>query len=134
MIKRSTLALAIAIAAPLALATAEQAAAAPALSSSSALKSSSASVVTDVQYVYDFGPYGYRPVYKYRGYTYWYPVLPYPESPIGTGEGTFVAALRFAPPLTKVLAASHNARRKRPLPAALLAFVLLCSGSSMAGF
>jgi hypothetical protein len=64
MIKRSTLAMAIAIAAPLALATAEQAAAAPALSSSSALKSSSASVVTDVQYVYDFGSYGYRPVYK----------------------------------------------------------------------
>ena len=64
MIKRSTLALAIAIAAPLALATAEQAPAAPALSSSSALKASSASVVTDVQYVYDFGPYGYRPVYK----------------------------------------------------------------------
>ena len=52
-----------------------------ALSSSSALKSSSASVVTGVQYVYDFGPYGYRPVYKYRGYTYWYPVLPYPEYP-----------------------------------------------------
>ena len=79
MIKCSTLAMAIAIAAPLALATAEQAPAAPALFSSSALKASSASVVTDVQYVYDFGPYGYRPVYKYRGYTYWYPVLPYPE-------------------------------------------------------
>ena len=79
MIKRSTLAMAIAIAAPLALATAEQAAAAPALFSSSALKASWTSVVTDVQYVYDFGPYGYRPVYKYRGYTYWYPVLPYPE-------------------------------------------------------
>ena len=45
-----------------------------------------------------------------------------------------MAALRFAPPLTKVLAATHNARRKRPLPTAFLAFVLLCSGSSMAEF
>ena len=45
-----------------------------------------------------------------------------------------MAALRFAPPLTKVLAAIHNARRKRPLPTAFLAFVLLCSGSSMAKF
>jgi len=45
-----------------------------------------------------------------------------------------VAALRFAPPLTKVLVATNNARRKRSLPTALLAFVLLCSGSSMADF
>jgi hypothetical protein len=79
MIKRSTLVTAIALAAPLALATAEQAAAAPALPSSNALKASSTSVVTDVQYIYDFGTYEYRPVYKYRGYTYWYPVLPRPE-------------------------------------------------------
>ena len=77
MIKRSTLAMAIAIAAPLAIATAEETVAAPALSSASALKASPASAVTDVQYIYDYGPYAYRPVYKYRGYTYWYPTYPH---------------------------------------------------------
>ena len=73
MIKCSTPAMAIAIAAPLAIATAEAAVAAPVLPSASALKASSASAVMDVQYVYDFGPNAYRPVYKYNGYTYWYP-------------------------------------------------------------
>ena len=72
MIKRSTLAMVLAIAAPLAMATAEETVAAP-LPGASALKASSASAAMDVQYVYDFGPYVYRPVYKYQGYTYWYP-------------------------------------------------------------
>ena len=53
MNKRSTLAMAIAIAAPLAIATAEETVAAPVLPSASALKASSASAITDVQYVYD---------------------------------------------------------------------------------
>ena len=70
MIKRSTLAMAIAIAAPL---TITAAVAAPVIPGASALKGSSASAVTDVQFIYDYGPYAYRPVYKYRGYTYWYP-------------------------------------------------------------
>jgi hypothetical protein len=73
MIKRSTLAMALAIAAPLAIVTAEETVAAPVLPGASALKASSASAVMDVLYVYDFGPYAYRPVYKYKGYTYWYP-------------------------------------------------------------
>ena len=79
MIKRSILAMAIAIVAPLAIGTAGQTVAAPVLSSANALKASSASAVTDVMYVYDFGPYAYRPLYQYRGYTYWYPVLQYPD-------------------------------------------------------
>lgn len=79
MFKRSTLAMAIAIAAPLAIATAEETVAAPALFSANAPKASPVSAVTDVQYIYNSGPYGYRPVYKYRGYTYWYPVWPYAE-------------------------------------------------------
>jgi hypothetical protein len=63
MIKRSTLAMAIAIAAPLAISTAEETVAALALCSANALKASSTSAVTEVQYVYDFGPYaGKRPV------------------------------------------------------------------------
>jgi len=73
MIKRSRLAMAIAIAAPLAITAAGKSVAAPVLPGASALKASSASALTDVQYVYDYGPYAYRPVYKYRGYTYWYP-------------------------------------------------------------
>jgi hypothetical protein len=51
MIKRSTLAMAIAIAAPLAMATAEETVAAPVLSAASAQKASSASAVTEVQYI-----------------------------------------------------------------------------------
>ena len=78
MIKRSILAMVIAIVAPLAIGTAGQTVAAPALSSANALKASSTSAATDVQYIYDYGPYAYRPVYQYRGYTYWYPVRTYP--------------------------------------------------------
>jgi hypothetical protein len=95
MIKRSTLAMAIAIAAPLALATAEQAAAAPALSSSTALKSDPTAIVPSTST--GAIPTGTR-------------FCRTPSTPIGTGEGKFVAALRFAPPFTKVLAASHNGR------------------------
>jgi hypothetical protein len=71
MIKRSKVAIAIALAAPLAIATAGNSRAAPMLSGAGALKAASSSAVTDVQYYY--GPYGYYPAYKYRGYTYWYP-------------------------------------------------------------
>ena len=74
MIKRSTLAVAIAIAAPLAIATAQETVAAPV----SVLKAPPAFAVTDVQYIYDYGAYAYRPVYQYNGYTYWYPVWSYP--------------------------------------------------------
>ncbi len=73
MIKCSTLAMAIAIAAPLAIATAHETVAAPV-----ALKASPAFAVTDVQYIDGYGPYAYRPVYQYNGYTYWYPVWSYP--------------------------------------------------------
>lgn len=73
MIKHSRLATAIAIVAPIAIATAGQSVAAPAHSGASALKASSAAPATKVQYFYDYGPYVYRPVYQYKGYTYWYP-------------------------------------------------------------
>jgi hypothetical protein len=73
MIKRSRLAMAIAIATPLAITAAGKSVAAPVLPGANALKASAPSAVTDVQYVYDYGPYAYRPVYKYRGYSYWYP-------------------------------------------------------------
>ena len=75
MIKRSRLATAIALVAPLAIATAGESVAAPALSGAGLLKASPAAAVTDVQYFYDYGTYAYRPVYKYRGYTYWYPTF-----------------------------------------------------------
>ena len=71
MIKRSKVAIAIALAAPFAIATAGNSKAAPMLSSAAALKAASSSVVTDVQYYYV--PYTYYPAYKYGGYTYWYP-------------------------------------------------------------
>ena len=74
MIKRLMLVMAVAIAAPLATATAQVTVAAPA----SAPKVSPAFAVTDVQYIYDHGMYAYRPVYKYNGLTYWYPVWSYP--------------------------------------------------------
>jgi hypothetical protein len=73
MIKHSRLATAIAIVAPIAIATAGQSVAASAHSGASALKASSAAPVTKVQYFYNYGPYVYRPVYQYNGYTYWYP-------------------------------------------------------------
>ncbi len=79
MIKRSILAMAIAIVAPLAIATAKETVAAPVLTAASALKASSTSAVTEIQYIYDYGPYAYRPVYQYNGYTYWYPVWAYPR-------------------------------------------------------
>ena len=50
MIKRSKVAIAIALAAPFAIATAGNSKAAPMLSSAAALKAASSSVVTDVQY------------------------------------------------------------------------------------
>jgi hypothetical protein len=84
----------IAIAAPLAIATAEETVAAPVLPRASALKASSASAVMDVQYLYDFGPYAYRPVYKYKGYTCWYPGFGAGNTPGTTtiGEREFMAA------------------------------------------
>ena len=110
MIKRSTLAMALAIAAPLAIVTAEETVAAPVLPGASALKASSASAIMDVQYVYDFGP---KPIVRSTNTT---------AIPIGTpgfgagntpgtttiGEREFVAALfwrrpygaRFSTPFT----------------------------------
>lgn len=110
MIKRSTLAMALAIAAPLAIVTAEETVAAPVLPGASALKASSASAIMDVQYVYDFGPYAYRPVYKYKGYPIGTPGFGAGNTPGTTtiGEREFVAALfwrrpygaRFSTPFT----------------------------------
>jgi hypothetical protein len=74
MIKVSKFAIAIAVVASLAIATVEESSAAPATVGANTVMAPAA---TDVQYrTYfddDHGPYTYRPAYRYRGYTYWYP-------------------------------------------------------------
>jgi hypothetical protein len=82
MIKASKLAVAMAVVGPLAVATVGETIAAPVLTNASAVKAAAPATATTVQYWayvgqpyfdYGYGPYAYRPAYKYQGYTYWYP-------------------------------------------------------------
>ncbi len=87
MIKASKLAIAIAIVGPLAVATVGESFAAPVSSGAVSVKAAAPAAETDVQYqayyvappyfYYGYGPYAYRPAYKYGGYTYWYPYPTY---------------------------------------------------------
>jgi hypothetical protein len=74
MIKASKFAIAIAAVASLAIAAVEESSAAPVTVGANTVMVPAA---TEVQYrTYfddDYGPYTYRPAYRYRGYTYWYP-------------------------------------------------------------
>jgi hypothetical protein len=74
MIKASKFAIAIAVVAPIGIATAGNSLAAPVSPSAITAK---APAPTEVQYRtyfdYGYGPYTYRPAYRYGGYTYWYP-------------------------------------------------------------
>ena len=81
MIKASKFAIAIALAGPLAVATVGETVAAPVLTNAVAVKAAAPAAPTNVQYWaydYGYGPYTYRPAYKYQGYTYWYPTYSYP--------------------------------------------------------
>jgi hypothetical protein len=93
MIKASKLAIVIAVVGPLAVATVGESFAAPVSSSAAAVKAAAPPAATDVQYVpnyYGYGPYAYRPAYKYGGYTYWYPTYPYWDSNTwNTGNGYY---------------------------------------------
>jgi hypothetical protein len=72
MIKASKFAIAIAVAGPLAIATVGESFAAPAPSGAVTVKAAAPAAATDVQYRtyfdYGYGPYAYRPAYKYGGY------------------------------------------------------------------
>ena len=74
MIKASKCAIAKAVGAPVAIAAAGKSLAAPVPPGAITAK---ALAPTEVQYRtyfdYDYGPYTYRPAYRYGGYTYWYP-------------------------------------------------------------
>jgi hypothetical protein len=81
MIKASKLAIAIAVVAPLSVAAMSEAFAAPVSTNAAVVKDSAPRTTVNVQY-WDAGqpyyfnyysPYGYRPLYRYQGYTYWYP-------------------------------------------------------------
>jgi hypothetical protein len=79
MVKLVKLAIAVAFVAPVAIATIAESSAAPS-AHANALK---APLLTEVVYrggyFYDgYGPYAYRPVYTYEGYTVWYPAAAYP--------------------------------------------------------
>ena len=81
MIKASKLAIAIAVAAPLSVAAMSEALAAPVSTNAAGVKASAPSTPVNVQYWYAgqpyssnyYSPYSYRPLYRYQGYTYWYP-------------------------------------------------------------
>jgi len=74
MIRASKFAIAIAAVASLAIATAEDSSAAPVTVVANTVMAPAATEVQYWTYFDDhYGPYTYRPAYRYRGYTYWYP-------------------------------------------------------------
>ena len=92
MIKALKFAIATAVVGPLAIAAVGKSFAAPAPSSAIAVKVAAPAAATNVQYWaydYGYGPYAYRPAYKYQGYTYWYPTYPAWDSTWSTGNGYY---------------------------------------------
>ena len=78
MIKALKLAIATAVVGPLAIAAVGESFAAPVPSSAIAVEAAAPAAATNVQYWaydYGYGPYAYRPAYKYRGYTLLVPHL-----------------------------------------------------------
>jgi len=81
MIKASKLAIAIAVIAPLSVAAVSEALTAPVSTNTIGVKAAAPRTAVNVRYWYAgqpyyfdyYSPYGYRPQYRYQGYTYWYP-------------------------------------------------------------
>ena len=91
MTKGFKFAIATAVVGSLALAAVGESLAAPVLSTAIAVKAAPAAATNAQYWAYDYGygPYAYRPAYRYGGHTYWYPTYPAWDSTWSTGNGYY---------------------------------------------